>query len=79
MPPAPKKETATTAMKEVKLSSTRARDAYVEAFDDFKRPGFDTEKKAQSLPPEIRSSYLEGLAAAKQGWKLVRKGTTTRS
>ena len=53
------------------FSSPEARAAYLEAFTDWERPGFDTEAKSQGMPPGVRSAYLAGLAQAKRGEKPV--------
>jgi hypothetical protein len=51
------------------FSSAEARAAYLEAFADWERPGFDAEAKSKGLPSGIRSGYLAGLAKAKRGEK----------
>jgi hypothetical protein len=55
--------------KQLCFSSWEAQDAYVEAFADWERSGFDVEAKYRSLPKELRSVYYAGLKRAKAGEK----------
>jgi excisionase family DNA binding protein len=43
------------------FSSPEARAAYVEAFADWERPGFDTEAKSRDMPDSLGSAYWTGL------------------
>lgn len=51
------------------FSSAEAQEAYVEAFADWERPGFDTVAKSRSMPEPLRWANRAGLTKAKRGDK----------